>query len=389
MHYVTAGETHGSSLIAVVDGVPAGLRISAEGIDADLARRSGGHCAGAAALRTDRVSIVSGVRFGRTVGTPVALQVENPDWRAWRASMAAQGDAPSGMSRRSVPCPGRADLAGSLKFDLDDCSDVEERAGARETVARVAASCIAREFLADVGVGVFSYVTRIGEAALAESDPMVDAAEYKPLDIETSEVRCPCGKTTRLMKKAVDDARAKGDTLGGTFRVVATGLLPGVGGYAQPADRLASKLSAALFAIPSVKSVEVGLGADFARLPGSRTFDAVKHTRKQGFTRQTNRAGGLEGGLTTGMPLILTVSVHAPVPPEHAAASVDMETFSQVQPKVTAGDVCLAPSAAVVAEGEVAFVLADAYLRKFGCDTMTDIKASIKAYKQRLRTASR
>lgn len=389
MHYVTAGEAHSSACIAVVDGVPAGLRITAEGIDADLARRSHGYCSGASSAHSDRVEILSGVRFGRTLGAPVTLRVENPDWRAWRTSMAALGEAPSGLSRRSVPLPGRADLAGSLKFDLDDCLDVEERAGSRETVARVAASGIAREFLADVGVSVFSYVTRIGDVAISESDPMVDAAEYKPLDIETSEVRCPCAKTTRLMKRAVDDARAKGDTLGGTFRIVATGLLQGMGGYAQGSDRLASHVAAALFAIPSVKSVEIGLGSEFARLCGSETFDAIKHTRKQGFMRQTNRAGGVEGGLTTGMPLIITVSVHAPFPQEGCASSVDMETFAPDAPKATGGDVCLAPSAAVVAEGEVAFVLADAYLRKFGCDTMTDIKASMKAYKQRLRTASR
>ncbi len=389
MHYVTAGEAHAPSFIAVVDGVPAGLRITAESIDADLDRRIQGLCSGASSAHSDRVEILSGVRFGRTVGTPVALRVENPDWRAWRTSMAVFGEAPADATRRSIPCPGRADLAGSLKYDLDDCRDVEERAGARETVARVAASGIAREFLADVGVGVFSYVTRIGDAAISEVDPMVDAAEYKPLDIETSEVRCPCAKTTRLMKRAVDDARAKGDTLGGSFRVVVTGLLPGMGGYAQGSDRLASKLAAALFAIPAVRSVEVGLGADFARMCGSETFDAVKHTRKQGFTRQSNRAGGLEGGLTTGMPLIITVAVHAPLPAQNAASSIDMETFAAVSPQIHAGDVCLAPSAAVVAEGEVAFVLAEAYLRKFGCDTMTDIKASMKAYRQRLRTASR
>lgn len=389
MHYVTAGESHGSSLTAIIDGVPAGLRLTAESINTDLDRRSHSYSSAPAPAHPDRVEFIGGVRFGRTSGGPVAMRVENPDWRAWRTVMPVDGEEPADASRMTVPCPGRADLAGSLKFDLDDCRDVDERANARETAVRVAASGIAKEFLAAIGVGVMSYVRRIGDVAMADDASMEAAAGYKPLDIETSPVRCPCRKTTRLMKKAVDAAREGGDTLGGEFRIVATGLLPGIGGYSQGADRLSSKIAAALFSIPGVRSVEFGLGSAFGAMKGSECCDAIEYSRRTGFDRSGNRNGGIEGGLTNGMPLVVTVAVHPPVPGESPVRSVDMETLEPADLACARGDICFAPSAAVVAEGEVAFVIADAYLKKFGCDSMTDIIASINAYRQRLRTASR
>lgn len=390
MHYTTAGESHGPCLTAIVDGVPAGLKISEEHINVDLARRQSGYGRGGRqSIERDTVEVHSGIRFGRTLGTPIALTVANRDWRNWVDRMAPFGDAPDGLVREVTPRPGHADLVGALKTDTDDCRNILERASARETAARVAAASIAREFLADVGVEVFSYVASIGEAVFEEDDPLLAAPDYKPLDIETSDMRCPDENATEAMKEAVDRARRAGESLGGTFRVIATGLLPGVGGYATAADRLTSQLGAALFSIPAIKGVEFGLGFEAARRPGSQVHDPIVLDKKTGFVRSSNNAGGMEGGMTTGMPLIATVAMK-PIPTLMTPLeTVNMDTLEVELASRERSDVCAVPACAVVAESEVAFVLADAYLKKFGCDSMTDIKTAIRAYRQRLKTVSR
>lgn len=390
MHYVTAGESHGAALSAIVSGVPAGLKVSEKQINTDLARRQNGYGRGARqAIETDRVQVLSGLRFGRTIGTPVALQIVNDDWVNWSRTMAPFAPVPDDLVREVTPRPGHADLVGALKINSDDCRTVLERASARETAARVAAAGIAREFLADLGVEIFSYVTRIGEVALEEKEPLIAAPDYKPLDIEMSEMRCPDPETTQAMKRAIDAARDKGESLGGTFCVVATGLVPGIGGYAQATDRLTARLGAALFSIPAIKGVEFGLGFAAAQRVGSQVHDPITHTKRLGFSRASNNAGGLEGGMTTGMPLIMTAAMK-PIPTlANPLDTVNIDTLEAASASTERGDVCAVPSCAVVAEAEVAFVLADAYLAKFGCDTMVDIKASLKAYKQRLKTMSR
>ena len=391
MHYVTAGESHGPALTAIVDGVPAGLKISEGQINTDLERRQSGYGRGGRQkIERDTVEITSGVRFGRTLGTPIALTVRNRDWQNWTDRMAAFGDAPSDLVREVTPRPGHADLVGALKTNTDDCRNILERASARETAARVAATGIAREFLADLGVEVFSYVARIGDAALEEDDPLLAAPDYKPLDIETSDVRCPDEETTEAMKAAIDAAREAGESLGGVFRVVATGLVPGLGGYATGPDRLTSRVGAALFSIPAIKGVEFGLGFEAARRPGSAVHDPIELDRAHScFTRASNNAGGLEGGMTTGMPLIVTAAMK-PIPTlANPLSTVNLDTLEPEEASRERSDVCAVPAAAVVAEGEVAFALANAYLEKFGRDNMGDIKAAVKAYRQRLKTMSR
>ncbi len=390
MRYITAGESHGPCLTAIVDGVPAGLKISEEHINVDLERRQSGYGRGGRQLiERDTVEVCSGIRFGRTLGTPVALMVKNRDWENWTDRMAAFGEAPAGLVREVTPRPGHADLVGALKTDTDDCRNILERASARETAARVAAAGIAREFLADLGIEVFSYVASIGDVTFDEDDPLLAAPDYKPLDIETSEVRCPDEKTSEAMKEAIDRAKQAGESLGGTFRVVATGLLPGVGGYATAGDRLTSRLGAALFSIPAIKGVEFGLGFEAARRPGSQVHDAIVLDRQAGFLRSSNNAGGLEGGMTTGMPLIVTAAMK-PIPTLMTPLeTVNMDTLEVEHASRERSDVCAVPACAVVAEGEVAFVLANAYLEKFGCDAMADIRAAVKAYRQRLKTVSR
>ena len=333
--------------------------------------------------------VTSGVRFGRTIGSPVALTVANRDWENWTDRMAAFGDTPSDLVREVRPRPGHADLVGALKTNTDDCRNILERASARETAARVAAAGIAREFLAELGVEVFSYVASIGDVSLDEDDPMLAAPDYKPLDIELSDVRCPDEGATEAMKAAIDAARAAGESLGGTFRVVATGLLPGVGGYATAGERLTGRIGGALFSIPAIKGVEFGLGFQAARRPGSQVHDPIELDPKAGFTRTRNNAGGLEGGMTTGLPLIVTAAMK-PIPTLMTPlATVNLDTLEPEEASRERSDVCAVPACAVVAEAEVAIVLADAYLEKFGHDNMTDIKAAVKSYRQRLRTLSR
>ena len=390
MHSITAGESHGPCLTAIVDGVPAGLKLSDTQINADLARRQAGYGRGGRQrIERDTVEVTSGVRFGRTLGTPVSLVVRNRDWQNWTDRMAPFGDAPADLLREVTPRPGHADLVGALKIDTDDCRNILERASARETAARVAAAGVAREFLADLGVEVFSYVVSIGEARFEEEDPFMTAPDYKPLAIEMSDVRCPDEEATEAMKAAIDRAKEAGESLGGTFRVVATGLLPGVGGYATADDRLTSRLGGALFSIPAVKGVEFGLGFEVARRPGSQVHDPIVLDEQAGFVRSSNNAGGLEGGMTTGMPLIVTAAMK-PIPTLMTPLStVNLDTLEPEEASRERSDVCAVPACAVVAEAEVAIVLADAYLEKFGHDNMTDIKAAVKSYRQRLRTLSR
>ena len=390
MHYVTAGESHGPQLTAIVSGVPAGLEISEDQINCDLARRQSGYGRGGRQkIERDKVEVTGGIRFGRTIGSPVSLTIRNRDWKNWADRMAVFDAAPADLEREVTPRPGHADLVGALRTNTDDCRNILERASARETAARVAAAGVAREFLAAVGVEVFSYVTSIGDVSLSEEDPMLAAPDYKPLDIETSDVRCPDVETTEAMKAAIDAARAAGESLGGTFRVVATGLIPGLGGYAEAGERLTSRIGAALFSIPAIKGVEFGLGFEAARRVGSRVHDPIVADGQTGFSRASNNAGGLEGGMTSGMPLIATAAMK-PIPTlMRPLATVNMDPLETAWASRERSDVCAVPACAVVAEGEVAFALANAYLEAFGCTNMTDIKAAMRAYKQRLRTMTR
>lgn len=390
MRYVTGGESHGPALTAIVSGVPAGLEISEKQINADLARRQSGYGRGGRQqIERDTVRVLSGVRFGKTLGTPVTLQVANRDWENWTDRMAVFGDAPEDLKRETTPRPGHADLLGVIKTDTDDCRNILERASARETAARVAASGIAREFLASVGVEVYSYVRRIGSVELDEGGKDFLTLPYNPLDIETSEVRCPGEAATASMKRAIDRARQDRNTLGGEFRVIVTGLVPGLGGYAERGERLTALLGGALFSIPAIKGVDFGIGFDVAKRPGSDVHDEIVCEQPGGFTRTTNRAGGLEGGMTTGLPLVITAAMK-PIPTlMRPLKTVNIDTLEPEEASKERSDVCAVPAAAVVAEAEVAFVLAEAYLEKFGRDNMTDIRAAIKSYRQRVKTMSR
>lgn len=390
MEYVSAGESHGPALTAIVTGVPAGLSISEKNINSDLARRQGGYGRGGRQkIEKDRVQVLSGVRFGKTLGSPVCLSIKNDDWENWTDRMAVFGDAPADLVREVTPRPGHADLLGVLKNDQTDCRNILERSSARETAIRVAASGIAREFLAEVGVEVYSYVVSIGGVGMIEEDPMRDAADYRPLAIEMSELRCPDEEATEAMKVRIDEAKELGQSLGGTFRVVVNGLLPALGGFEEARNRLTSKLGGALFSIPAIKGVEFGIGFKNAEVLGHEAHDEIYLDKKKGFMRRTNRAGGLEGGMTTGMPLIMTAAMK-PIPTQiDPLNTVNIDTLEVDKASTERSDVCAVPAASVVAEAEVAFIIAQAYLDKFGSDNMTDIKANIESFKKRIKTMSR
>lgn len=332
MEYITAGESHGPVLTAIVSGVPAGLAVSEKAINSDLARRQSGYGRGGRqAIEKDKVSVTSGVRFGHTIGSPVTLSVANRDWSNWTERMSVFGEPPQDLVREVTPRPGHADLLGVLKNDMDDCRNILERSSARETTMRVAAAGIAREFLAELGVEIYSYVVSIGDEIMEEEDPMAAATTYTPLDIEMSEVRCPSSEASERMMDAIDKAKDAGDTLGGVFRVVVTGLLPAVGGYETPTDRLTSKLGGALFSIPAIKGVEFGIGFETTRRPGSQVHDEILLDEAEGFVRASNNAGGLEGGMTTGMPLVITVGMKPIATLTTPLNTVNLDTLEVVE----------------------------------------------------------
>lgn len=382
MRYTTAGESHGRVLIAVVTGVPAGVPLLVADIDADLARRQVGYGRGGRMrIESDRALVLSGVRFGRTIGSPVALSIANRDWDNWTDVMSATGEKPAG-ARVTAPRPGHADLAGCLKIASDDVRDILERASARETAARVAAGAVAKALLRDLGVRVFSCVSSIGaaDARLPE-----DLAELDLDTVEASDVRTCDAGAAAAMRAAIDDAAAAGESLGGTFVVGADGLVPGLGGYSEASARLDARLAAAVVSIPAIKGVEFGSGFAAAALPGSAVHDPIVYSAGEGYRRLTNRAGGLEGGMTNGETLQLRAAMK-PIPTlMKPLASVDMDTHEAVDASRERSDVCAVPAAAVMAEAEVALVLAGAYTDKFGADCLGDILASLEAYRDRIR----
>lgn len=380
MRYVTAGESHGRSLSAIVMDVPAGVPIDVKLIDADLARRQAGYGRGGRQrIETDTVTILSGVRFGATLGTPIAVAVANRDWDNWLEIMATSGHKPVQI-RETAPRPGHADLAGVQKIGSDDTRDILERASARETAARVAAGGVAKALLSALGVTIGSYVESIGEVSIPVG---VDPRTVDQAAVEASEVRCPDASSTERMKRAIDAARLVGESLGGVFVVTASGLVPGLGTYAEASGRLDARLAAAVMSIPAIKGFEVGDGFSAARVLGSKAHDEILYSDGR-YTRPTNHAGGVEGGMTNGEQLVVRAAMK-PIPTlMRPLASVDLDTHDPIDASKERSDVCAVPAAAVVAEAEVAFVLAQAYLDKFGHDSLGDIIAARDAYLARL-----
>ncbi|HVO31859.1 MAG TPA: chorismate synthase [bacterium] len=384
--FTTAGESHGKGLVAVVEGVPAGLALTEEDILPDLRRRQMGYGRGGRMrIERDRAEILSGVRGGSTLGSPIALLIENRDWENWKQAMDAR-EKPRGPKARRVtaPRPGHADLAGYLKFGHRDLRNVLERASARETAARVAVGAVARRFLAEMGVRVCSEVLSIGGAGLPRSswesrDPARNASR-----IEASEVRCADPKASRAMIDAIKAAQRARDTVGGVFVVVADGLPAGLGSYTRWDARLDTRLAAALMSIPAIKGVEVGMGFGAADTRGSKVHDPIRAKRGGGFLRLSNHAGGLEGGTTNGERLVVRAAMKPIATLSRPLESVDLATGRRADAAVERSDTCAVPAAAVVGEAMVAIELARSFREKFGGDSMQEVLAAFAGYRRLL-----
>lgn len=380
MRYVTAGESHGRTLVAVVSDVPAGISLFQEDFDRDLARRQVGYGRGGRMrIEQDHALVLSGIRFGVTLGSPVAVSVENRDWENWLDVLSVWGEATDARAV-TAPRPGHADLAGVQKTGAHDIRDVLERASARETAARVAAGALAKALLRELGVQVDSYVERIGEAACEPLDPATVDAEA----VEASDVRCPDPAVAGRMRSAIDAAREAGESLGGVVVVRVSGLVPGLGGYAQADQRLDARLGAAVFSIPAIKGVEIGDGFAGAGRPGSQVHDPIVRDERGALRRASDHAGGLEGGMTNGELLVVRAAMK-PIPTlTRPLPSVDLVSGQAVDAAHERSDICAVPAAGVVAEAEAALVLASAYQDKFGHDSVTDMRTALDAYRARL-----
>jgi chorismate synthase len=390
LRFLTAGESHGQALLVIVDGVPSGLPLSADELAIDLARRQLGYGRGRRmAIEQDRAEILSGVRRGQTLGSPISLQIRNRDWTNWQHTMSVEADPPDSIpgARRSAvtrPRPGHADLSAGLKYGRTDLRDILERASARETAARVAAGGVARALLRRLGIEVSSHVTRIGNAGL--SDPIaVPFSRVKQLAAD-DDVRCVDATVADAMRRAVDEAREAGDTVGGTFEVIAHGVPPGLGSHVQWDRKLDGRIAQAMMSIQAIKAVGIGLGASVGDRPGSRVHDeilsgdAIGSGTVPGIVRPTNNAGGLEGGVTNGEDVRVTVWMKPISTLMKPLRSIDLATMVESPAAIERSDVCAVPAAAVVGEAMLCLVLADAMTEKFGGDTMTEIEAACRRY---------
>ncbi|MFZ5651207.1 MAG: chorismate synthase [Bacillota bacterium] len=383
IRFVTAGESHGPALTAVVENLPAGVPVTGEYINQQLKRRQGGYGRGGRMkIESDRVRFMAGVRGGLTLGSPVAMQVENRDWENWSEIMDPGPGAKTGLKVVTRPRPGHADLSGAIKYGHSDIRNVLERASARETAARVAVGALARRFLEELGVTVVGAVVSIGpvEAAVPDMPP----GELSAL-LSRSELLCADPGAGEAMKAEIDRAREQGDSLGGVFEVRVYGLPPGIGSCSSWDSKLDGRIAGAMMSMQAIKGVEVGLGFTAARLPGSQVHDEIFHDNEAGFYRKTNRAGGIEGGMTNGGPVVVRCAMK-PIPTLYKPLrSVDMVSKEPFEASVERSDVCAVPAACVVGEAVAAWEIARACLEKFGGDTMGEIKERWAAYCERAR----
>ncbi len=381
LRYLTAGESHGKSLVAILEGMPSGLKVDPARIDKELQRRQAGYGRGKRMeIEQDRVQILSGLRGEKTLGSPISLLIPNKDWENWKSIM--DPIKPSKGSRVTRPRPGHADLIGALKYDQKDIRNVLERASARETAARVAIGAIAKILLSEFGISIISQVIQIGSIKAKVENLKIGEIKRKAVD---SKVSCPDKEASRLMIKEIDGARKKGDTLGGVFEVIATDLPIGLGSYVHPDRRLDGRLTQGLMIIPAAKGIGIGGGFGLAKLPGSEVQDEIFYEKRRGFYRGTNNAGGLEGGVTNGEPLRIKVAMKPISTLQRPLSSIDLMTKKRVKATVERSDVCVMPAAAVIGESTVSFELANAMLEKFGGDSVSEIKRNYVGYMKQVR----
>jgi chorismate synthase len=386
---LTAGESHGKSLTAIIEGLPANIEISKQYIDYHLQRRKKGYGRGGRMkIESDQVEILAGVRHGYTIGSPVSLSITNKDWVNWEVVMSSE---PVDLNSQEVlkrldqkkiehVRPGHADLAGYLKYDQTDVRNVLERSSARETAARVAAYSISRKLLESFNVHIFSHVKRIGSAAIPD-DYFPENFKIAAERAENSEVRCLIGDVEQRMKEEIDKAKETGDSLGGMIQIIAYGLPVGLGSYVHWDKRLDGIIAQAVMSVPAIKSVEIGMGSKVAEIPGSQVHDEFLSPADGSlYNRKTNNAGGLEGGMTNGMPLVINAAMK-PIPTlKKPLQSVNIYTGEEHVAHYERSDVCAVPSAGIVCEAVLAHVLANAFIEKFGGDSIKEISTNYKNY---------
>jgi chorismate synthase len=379
--FTTAGESHGPGLVAIVEGMPAGLQLDRGALDRDMARRQLGHGRGGRMkIETDTVEVRSGLRHGRTLGSPIAVLVANRDYANWEERM-NPWPAETEAEEVHLPRPGHADLVGSQKYGHTDIRNVLERASARETAARVAAGSIARGFLSALGVGVYSHVTQIASVKAPERDDL----EPEDFDgVDEDPVRCLDAEASAAMVAEIDRLRKANESLGGAFEVRAFGLVPGLGSHISWEDRLDGRLAGAVASIQSVKGVSIGEAWEVAGRPGSEAHDEIFWSQERGYYRETNHAGGLEGGMTNGLPLSVRAAIKPISTLTKPLRSVDTESKEPAQALRERTDSTVVPAAAVVAEAMVCLTLARCYREKFGGDHIDDVLAAVDAYKNRI-----
>jgi chorismate synthase len=382
LRMITAGESHGPGLTCIVEGLPAGLELDRDAINLDMARRQLGHGRGGRMkIERDAAEPTGGVRHGRTLGGPIALTIANRDYANWEERMNPWPvEAP--LEEVHLPRPGHADLAGVQKYGFTDVRDVLERASARETAARVAGGALCKEFLRALGVAVVSRVLQIGTVLAPATDEPLTPAHFAAVD--ESPVRCLDEDASRAMVEHINVQRKANESLGGVFEVRAFGLVPGLGSHVSWEERLDGRLAAAICSIPAIKGFALGDGFALAATAGSLAHDEIFHSPQRGFFRETNRAGGVEGGMTTGEPLIVSGAMKPLSTLTKPLRSVDIATLEPAGALRERTDSCAVPAAGVVAEAMVAFVLADAYRQKFGGDHIDDARAALRAYSERI-----
>jgi chorismate synthase len=389
LRFLTAGESHGKGLTGIMEGIPAGLQLSPEDIDGELKRRQQGYGRGGRMkIEQDRAEILSGVRWGKTMGSPITLFIENKDWKNWKEGMSSQSKHEGSLPPVTRPRPGHADLTGALKYNQRDIRNILERSSARETAMRVAAGAVAKKLLHEFGISIGSYVLSIGTARMQATGYEIQEETFTKA--ESSPVRCPDEFAASEMMALIDRASKNGDTLGGIFEVVAWGVPAGLGSHIQWDTRLDGRIAQALMGIQAIKSVEMGNGLEMAEKFGSEVMDEIYYENNPAdeyhhrFYRKTNNAGGIEGGMTNGMPVVVRAAMK-PIPTlKKALRSVDIVTKEPIEAAYERSDTCAVPAASVIGEAMVALVLADAFLEKFGRDTLDELKRNYNSYLQYL-----
>ncbi len=397
MRFLTAGESHGKAITAILEGVPANLEITPEDINKELARRQGGYGRGGRMqIETDQIEVLSGIRASKTMGSPITLQISNDDWKNWEDILAPFGDGGYDFDEVKIkketkikkvtpkvtrPRPGHADLAGSLKYNQTDIRNVLERASARETAVRVAVGAVAKTLLKEFGIEVASHVIRVGSVSFEQEELTLTEIKEKS---SQSKLRCVDEKTTKLMVKEIDAVKEAGDSLGGVFEVRTSSLPVGVGSHVQWDRKLDGRLAQGLMSIQAIKGVEVGLGFEAASHRGSQVHDEIAYENDD-FYHTSNNAGGVEGGMTNGEPLVVKAAMK-PIPTLYKPLdSVDLESKENFSASVERSDVTAVPAASIVGESVVAFELAKGLIEKFGADSIEEMKANYKNYLQMLK----